>query len=438
MIRKLSSILLCCCIFICFFACQKSEESKEPEKQELSAPKPSESEPVTISFWHAMGGEHQDAVKEFVSKFEELNPDIKINAIYQSNYTILKQSLVTSLQSGDNPTMSQMYENWTSSFIENDMIVPVEDFFDSEDGFSPEDIEDIFKPFLENSTFDGKIWTLPFNKSIYVMVYNDDHLKAAGFDHPPQTWEELRMMVDKLTIKDEEGAVTRYGYAMRPFVEIFSMFFYQTGGDYFSEDGKELTFAGADGVEALKFVTDMINDKVAYAEATYLNGPFAAEKFSIFYNSSSGSPFVEKSVGDKFKWYIAPLPKGKVDATLSQGTNLGIFKNAKKEEQLAAWKFIKFITSPENTAYWSIKTGYMPVRKSALNTQIMQDFLKENPDYEACFKQIEYAKSDPRFAAWSNIRDIISDWVDEAIEGGKDPENALKEALKESKTELSK
>ena len=283
--KKFLSILILWGTLFLFLSCKK------PEETQISAPAKTEKKPVTISFWHAMGGEHQEIIKEFVDKFQKAYPDIIVNAVYQSNYTILKQGIVTSLQSGDNPTISQMYENWITSFIENDVIIPVEDFFAGEDGFSKDDIDDIFEPFRKNCTFGGKIWTLPFNKSIYVMVYNEDHLKKAGFDHPPKTWEELKDVCKKLTIKDDKGGVVRYGYALRPFVEIFSMFFYQTGGDYYSEDGEKLLFAGQEGVETLKFITDMVKDKLAYSETAYLNAPFAAEKFSIFYNSSSGTPF---------------------------------------------------------------------------------------------------------------------------------------------------
>ena len=430
MYKRFISMLSLVFVFAFFFSCKKSEETQ------ISAPVKTEKKPVTISFWHAMGGEHQAIIKEFVDKFQKAYPDITVNAVYQSNYTILKQGIVTSLQSGDNPTISQMYENWITSFIENDVIIPAEDFFAGEDGFSKDDIDDIFEPFRKSCTFGGKIWTLPFNKSIYVMVYNEDHLKKAGFDHPPKTWEELREVCKKLTIKDDKGGVVRYGYALRPFVEIFSMFFYQTGGDYYSEDGKKLLFAGQEGVETLKFITDMVKDKIAYSETAYLNASFAAEKFSIFYNSSSGTPFVATSVGAKFKWRIAPMPKGKVNAVLAQGTNLGIFKNVKKEEQLAAWKFIKFLTNSENSAYWSIKTGYAPVRKSSLKTQIMQDYLKEHPDFEECYNQIQYVKFDPIFASWSKIRDLISDAVDKAIEGGTTPEDALKNVLKDAESEV--
>ncbi|MER3486391.1 MAG: ABC transporter substrate-binding protein, partial [Chloroflexota bacterium] len=62
-----------------------------------------------------------------------------------------------------------------------------------------------------------------------------------------------------------------------------------------------------------------------------------------------------------------------------------------KEKQDAAFKYIMFATSPETTAFWSQNTGYMPVRKSAIDGP-MKSFYAERPNYQTTVKQLPLTK----------------------------------------------
>jgi len=65
-------------------------------------------------------------------------------------------------------------------------------------------------------------------------------------------------------------------------------------------------------------------------------------------------------------WVVAPLPAGPVKrATYLAGEHLAILKQSRHPE--AAWKFVKWILKPEIQAMFSIKSGYLPIRKSVLN-----------------------------------------------------------------------
>ena len=52
---------------------------------------------------------------------------------------------------------------------------------------------------------------------------------------------------------------------------------------------------------------------------------------------------------------------------------------------------------PESTTWWSQNTGYMPVRKSAIDSEEMQDFFAENPNFKTAVDQLP--KTQPQDAA---------------------------------------
>ena len=60
------------------------------------------------------------------------------------------------------------------------------------------------------------------------------------------------------------------------------------------------------------------------------------------------------------------LPAHKRRGSPTGGGNFYIFKKATPGEQEAAFKFIKWMTTPERAAQWSIDTGYVAVRAGRL------------------------------------------------------------------------
>ena len=68
-----------------------------------------------------------------------------------------------------------------------------------------------------------------------------------------------------------------------------------------------------------------------------------------------------------FEVGTAFLPKAEAFGCCTGGAGLAILANKSAEQQEAAFQFVKWATEPEQTAWWSQNTGYMPVRKSAVD-----------------------------------------------------------------------
>ena len=67
----------------------------------------------------------------------------------------------------------------------------------------------------------------------------------------------------------------------------------------------------------------------------------------------------------KFDFGVAMLPANKRRGSPTGGGNFYVFKKATKEQQAAAVKFAKWMTTPERAAQWGIDTGYVAVRPDA-------------------------------------------------------------------------
>ncbi len=392
---------------------------------------------VTITFWHGMGSALGKTIDKLVQEFQKGNPDIIVKAEYQGNYGALNQKIMAALAAKKPPTMAQAYGNWVAEYVKSAAVKPVQEFFAGPDGLSKEEIEDFWPQLRAGCTFDGKMYTLPFNKSVAIYIHNLTALKEAGLA-PPSTWEEL-LTASKATTVVKDGKITRHGMVLRPNVDYFANLLLTNGGRYLDETGRKAVFNGPEGVEALQFMVDMLHKyKVAYYIPGYADADFGAGKTCGYFASSASYSYTDKAVGDKFEWGIGPIPYKKGPAAPVAGTDLVMFGSATPEEQEAAWKFMKWLTSPAQTVYWAINTGYIPVRKSALDLKEMKEWMAANPRNAASLNALKFAVTDPNVAEWQDIREIISQAVEEAFLAKVTPKEALDKAVEKVNALLAK
>lgn len=327
---------------------------------------------VTISFWHAMSGALGEALTYLVQKFQAENPDVVVDLVYQGGYSALQQKLIAAVAAGQPPTLAQQYENWTTQWL--DALVDL-------DLFLPEEVLADILPQFEQ-IFEGRIITVPFNKSILVLYYRPDLIP-----NPPKTWEEFEELVAQVG-KDEEKGV--YGTAYRPpNPEIFLTFLHQAGGSILSQDWTEVTINDATGLEAGEFAARTA--KYALVQSAYISD--AIQKgiaVAMWIDTSAGYTYnmnAAKTAGVPLS--VAPLPCHKNCASMIQGTNLGIFSVNQTRAQIeAAARLIAFLLREDNIVYWAQKTGYLPVTRTAIFGNLWQSYIAEHPERKVMTDQL--------------------------------------------------
>ncbi|MGQ9708063.1 MAG: extracellular solute-binding protein, partial [bacterium] len=213
---------------------------------------------VRVRLWHAMGGEAQKTLKEMVAEFERQNPDIDIELVGMGNYDALAQKLLGAVAVQSPPTIAQMYENWTTQLHAAGQLEFLEDYIRGPEGLTEEELSDIYPLILENNRWDGKILTLPFNKSVPVYYYNVTMLKQAGYDTFPKSWSLFRAMCQKLLRRLPSGEIATWATANGTDIWIFGSMLFQHGGRFLSQEDGEPEFNSPVGVEVLSFQVNLI------------------------------------------------------------------------------------------------------------------------------------------------------------------------------------
>ena len=172
----------------------------------------------------------------------------------------------------------------------------------------------------------------------------------------------------------------------------------------------------------------MIQSKTATlaGEDKNANTTLIKGKAAMCVASTSAIPYIQK--GLKAKWFAAALPVNKEQVQLYYGTNIAMFNNGTPEQKLAAWLYMKFLTNTENTAYFSMQTGYMPVRDSAIKSEAYQKFLKETPVKQVPLNSLDKGWMGARQIGVIPALDALGAELDQVFNNKKTLDEALKTA----------
>lgn len=383
--------------------------------------------PVEIQFWHAMSRGRGELLEKLVQRFNSQNPDIVVKAQFVgaansrlgNDYNALYSRILEHIARGTPPDICQVYENWTTQLIDIKAVVPVDSFFRGPHGMSQAELADFVPVFREANVFDsGRVWTLPFNKSIYVLYYNKRILGELGLK-APETWAEFRETSRTITQRKGIPALV-----FLPNVDIFGHYLYAHGGQFIERD--KASFAGSAGVDDLRFWVDAVHTDRSARPAFDAEDAFKRGESAFYIETTSRIGGFRRTEGLDFG--VSMLPTGSTRAYQFAGTNLAIFARSSPEKQQAAWRFMKFLTSPEVTTEWAIGTGYLPVRTSAINGKTWQEYIKKNPEYGVGIKALQFAVVQPRVSAWESIRGILDDAMFEALSRKYTPDDAIQRA----------
>ena len=314
-------------------------------------------EPVEISFWHAMSGDLEKTLEKLTDKFMEANPNITVTLQNQSSYNDLQQKMTATLASPkDLPTLTQAYPHWMINAMQDELLVDLKPYIENET-IGSENYNDMLEGFKTASEIDGKIYGMPFNKSTEVIWYNKTLFDELGLE-VPKTFEEFAQVAK--TITEKKGIVGAGFDALNNF---YTTYLKNKGVDFNSETD----VTSAESVEAANYYLDGIKEGYFRIAGTdmYLSGPFANETLGMYVGSNAGESFVKQGVDGKFEIGVAPYP---AESVMQQGTDLYMFSSATAEQRTAAFEYLKFLTSTENQITWGVETGYIPATHAAISS----------------------------------------------------------------------
>lgn len=399
----------------------------------------SEGEQTELSFYYpiAVGGPLTSVIEKMTEEFTKENPDIKVKPIYTGSYADTTTKVQAGVQAKQPPDVAVLLTTELYSMIDSNAVIPLDDFIAKED---PSYIEDFYPAFMSNAQSEGKTYSIPFQRSTIVLYYNKDAFKKAGLDpeKPPANWDELVTAAKQLNQNGQSGIeIPGSGFAYWMF-QLLSLQNSPDGGNLMSPDGKKVFFDTPENVEALQYWVDLTKKHKVMPEGILdwatVPSDFLAEKTAMIIHTTGNLTNIKNSAA--FDFGVAFLPMNKQYGSPTGGGNFYVFKDIEPKKQEAAWKFIKFMTEPERAAQWSIDTGYVAVRKSAYETDVMKQYTQDFPLAVVARDQLEHGHAELSTHNNGRVSKALSDQVQAALTGTIDPAGALKKAQEEANKAL--
>jgi multiple sugar transport system substrate-binding protein/sn-glycerol 3-phosphate transport system substrate-binding protein len=370
-----------------------------------------------IFFWHNHTKGRQDALEAIVQEFNSTNEwGIKVTQENQGSYGDIFKKMLPILNSGDVPALVVAYQNQAATYQLSGGLIDMRPLVDSAKwGIAAEDQQDFFPGFWAQDVFpnfDNARLGFPPNRSMEVMYYNMDWLTELGFDAPPATPEEFREMACAASQQGFSNATAEgpVGYELSIDASRFASWAFAFGGDVFDSETGQYTYNNEGAVQAMEFLQGLFRDGCAtlVTEAYGDQTDFGTGKLLFSIGSSSGLPFYRSAVdeGGKFEWGVAAIPHTTADPVMNiYGASVSIPKNTPQQE-LAAWLFLKYYTSPEVQAEWAQASEYFPVRASVADG--LEGYFEQQPAYKTAFEMLEYGKFEPPTPGYDFVREMVN------------------------------
>lgn len=297
-----------------------------------------------ITVWVGLGRDQAQVVKELVESEFILETGIPVAV------NLVQGTLVEATLAGKGPDISLF------SAGELPVNLAVRGLLTDLSQF--DDFDEVTSNFQENATipytYDGKCYGIPLEQNFPMMFYRKDVLSELGFDHAPETWNELLemlpafqrsyMSVGLVTPTVNVSAATEAGHT-------FATLMLQNGLNYYNDDQTATSFDNIKAVQSFEQWTDFYTkydfEQTYDAFNRFRTGeyPIVIQNYSFFNQLAVASPEINGL------WDMTVIP-GTVreDGTISHATNsMGtcgiIFNKVSSEED--AWKFLKWFSSTD-------------------------------------------------------------------------------------------
>lgn len=371
--------------------------------------------------------------RSLCSEFERRHPGIHVNVIEGPSATNAREDqYVTSFLSGQS-TYDVIFADtqWIPKFAAGGWLEDLTDRW-------PKDQWDRFIPgSIEGSKYKGRIYRIPFEIGAGMLYYRKDILDAAG-EKPPETFADFVRIANKCQHpRSLWGFVwqgQQYEGLVCDYLEILKGF----GGDWINPETNEVGLDQPAAIQATTFLRDCISKYAisppgvtTYDEeqsrqifgagrAVFLrNWPYAWEKFQ-----EPDSP-----VRGKIGITRMPMAPGGAHASTLGGFGFAVARSSPHKDQ--AWMLAKFLTDLPQTIQVYQKTGTLLAEKA---------FYLNNPDpaIAQMYQVFQSTVPRPMTPQYAQASDILQRHLSAALTSLETPEDAMREAARETRLLLPK
>ncbi len=369
-----------------------------------------------VTFWAKNDtNKNQTAIYEkAIEDFENLYPNITVNLRLYTDYGKIYNDVITNIATNTTPNVCITYPDHIATYLTGgNLVVPLDELFvdgrygagGSEVRFDAPRAEEIIPQFLEECSFGGHYYAMPYMRSTEACYVNKTYVEAMGYTLPETlTWDFVWEVSEAaMAMDDEENYLVNGQNVMIPFIykstdNMMIQMLRQKGAGYSTADGeiqifndttKELLYTVADHAKKGAFSTF----KISSYPANFFNAGqciFAVDSTAGATWMGTDAPLSDISEDKivEFETMVMPIPQFDPahPQMISQGPSVCIFNKEDPQEVLASWLFAQYLLTNEVQIAYSGTEGYVPVTSKAQESEEYRAYLKACGEDEAHYE----------------------------------------------------
>jgi multiple sugar transport system substrate-binding protein len=364
--------------------------------------------------------------EQLVANFHAANPDITVK-VEVSDWDSYWNKLRVQTAGGDAPDVFAMdgpiYPDWQS----RGALLNLQPFLDTD----PAALEGVYDAPLSVYKLPDGYSGLPRDFQTIMMYYNKAMFDAAGVAPPDESWtiDDFRTAAKALTLDtDGDGKTDQWGVStevwdMEPF---WGPMVYNHGGDIISADHTHTLMTEGPARDAFAFINAMMTEDKSIMSAEELES-YGYDGFSagVAAMTFSGHWVIPKYNDLAFDWAVAPFPKGPAGrATLVNSAGIVIGAGTAHPDE--AWKFVRYVISPEGQSVLASLGFAIPVTASVATGPAYLEQTSKG-DHKLFVDALEYARPKPSFRGYEEWAGLVGDPLGLVWTGESDLGDALDE-----------
>lgn len=384
---------------------------------------------VEIDFWYAGGKTAVNVLQDIVDEFNASQTEYHVNTVTQADYTETYEKLQAGIAGGNAPDAALLVVDNASYLSDKNLVADITPFTDADSEFQKDDYVGVF--FNQGYDESGKLFAMPAYGSTQVLYYNMEAFEAAGIDAVSiKTWQDLEAAAEKIAALDEYEVGWEPMWGSGNLIDASL----SNGGTIFSEDGKTVTINSEEWVEVWEAFRSWIHeDQIMKIHSGGQGWEYwyktiddvLADKAGGYTGSSGDQADLDFSIVAAME---QPGWGSNASAPSADALQLVMLESSSDDEKQGVYEFMKYFTSPENQAKWSMETGYVAVRNSTQEVPEFAAYCEENPQALVPLQQAGHGSILPEDPTGGKIWDALKIAADKVEIEGISAKEALDEA----------
>ncbi|MFI2858666.1 extracellular solute-binding protein [Paenibacillus sp. JSM ZJ436] len=382
--------------------------------------------PVTIQYWHAHAEAQLEGLNRMVGEFEKKYPHITVEPVFQGAYGDLHKKLQAAVAAGDVPAVTNVEVASLPNFADSGVFADLTPWIERDQV----DTADFSKGMLDAYSYEGKQYGFPLIVSTSVFVYNKTMLDELGVK-PPQAWDEIDAFNEKVAVKNG-GKTERYAFSVPGWdTWYYDPWIINGGGDILKDD---MTASAVQDEKSLRYIENFnrwmdegyMHMGFGKGASDNMRQMFLGGQIAMVEHTSALLKMYQENAD--FEVGVSFLPGDELRTSNIGGAGIVMMEGVEGVEEEAAWKFIEFMTSADQNIEWAESVGYLPTRKSAIESQEGDQYFERWPQYKAVYEHFDEVTPRLQHPAYPEFSTVYKDVVGEMILNNEDPIPLMKDA----------